>query len=576
MTGNSAAVCFLLALSVVPALAQIPNGTAVGPDAPHLPASAPNTDAPETSDTSVPIVSAKLPQVDVSHGGLSGPLNRPHLTAVQVTYGGELTLRADEADADFAAGIYDLHGNVRVHEADTTLKAQEVTFNGRASSSVATNAEISRSYYTIRAPRIVGTPALITAYGGDFTTVPNGGPADYYLRSETITLDSGKHRGTLKNATVYLFGARLVTIPRLSFGLGGQGSSGGKHLAIPTIGVSSRYGTFIAFDSTTRIIRVPLRYRLLLPTRQSIEAVVTSSQTLYAPSVHAAPPAPYIGPKTLLSRIRAAATVPTGPLPDGDPLRFVDFLPDPNPIQLFNTPSHGGLYLDEDLSTHVSASGRLRNDLYVSRLPEISLSGDIPLTPVPKAPVYGDPQSFRANLKHIVLYAQARETLGYYQEQLSAAPYDIYARRINYQAGLAIRPLLIAPNTVLLPSISITSSSYSGSKTAYRYDRINVAINHYFSGLTAVGVQFLASNTSGNSPFDFDVLDTSRELDLRFQTGTASVVAAGRIRYDLTRGGVIDYQAALGPALRGFIPVVSYNFRTRSLGLGLQVKGLTF
>ncbi len=574
MTGNDACGSLLLLLLLAsPALAQLPNGTAAGPDAPRSPVSAPDadTDAPALTGPARP-----LPQVVIGIGGTSGPATRKHIEAPQLTYGGELTLRTDQADADLVAGTYDLHGHVRIHETDTTLKAQEVTFEGRKSSGVATNAEIDRSYYTIRAPRIAGTPELITAYGGDFTTVPNGGPADYYLRSQTITLDSGKRRGTLKNATLYLFGARLVTLPRLSFGLGGSGGGARRTLAIPTVGVSSRYGTFLAFGNTTRFMRLPLQYRLLLPTRQTIEAAVTSSQTLYTPPAHAAPAAPYAGPTTLLDRIRTAATVSPGPLPDGDPLRFVDFLPDPNPISLFNTPSHGGLYLGEDLSTHIASSGRRRNDLYVSRLPEVALSGDLPLTPVPNAPAYGDPQAFRANLKHIVLYAQARETLGYYQEQLSAAPYHIYARRVSHQAGLSTRPLLIAPNTVLLPSISINTNSYSGDKTAYRYDQINVAVNHYFSESTAVGVQFLASSTSGNSPFNFDVLDTSRELDLRFQTGTARLVAAGRIRYDLSRGGVIDYQAAIGPALRGFIPVFSYNFRTRSLGLGLQVKGLTF
>lgn len=577
MTGNKFAACLLLLLLASPAPAQLPNGTDAGPDAPHLPVSAPSVDAPETPNTSGPASPSKpLPSVNLQIGGASGPLNHPVVKAVQVTYGGELTLSADQADASFAAGTYDLTGSVRVHEADTTLRAGEVKFEGRGSSAEATNAQLFRGYYTIRAPRISGTPELITAYGGDFTTVPNGGPADYYLRSQTLTLDAQKRRGTLRNATVYLFGTRLLTIPRLSFGLGGPGGGAKRTLAIPTIGVSSRYGTFIAFGNTTRFLRLPFQYRLLLPTRQSVEAAVTSGQTLYSPPVHPAPAVPYTGPVTLLDRLRAAATVTTGPLPDGDPLRFTDFLPDPNPIQLFNSPSRGGLYLGEDLSVHIAASGRRRNDLYVSRLPEVTLSGDIPLTPVPKGPVYGDPQSFRAALRHIVLYAQARESIGYYREQLSAAPYHIYARRISHQAGLATRPLLIAPNTVLLPSVSITTNSYSGDKTAYRYDQINVAVNHYFSDLSAVGVQFLASSTSGNSPFNFDVLDTSRELDLRFQTGTARLVAAGRIRYDLSRGGVIDYQAAIGPALRGFIPVFSYNFRTRTIGLGLQVKGLTF
>ena len=562
-----------------PALAQIPNGTAAGPDALRPPVAAPDHSVPDIAGPdgapfSLPPV--RLPQVVVDTGGASGPANKTHIITPRLTYGGELTLRADEADADFPAGTYDLRGGVRIHETDTTLVAQEVTFNGRESSGVATDAEIDRSYFTIRAPRIAGTPEKITAYGGDFTTVPNGGPADFYLRSQTITLDSVKHRGTLRNAAVYLFGTRLVTIPRLSFGFGGPGGGARRALAIPTVGYSSRYGAFIAFGNTTRIMRLPFQYRLLLPTRQSVQADVTSFQTLYTPRVRSAPPAPYAGPVTLLDRVRLAATVPPGPLPEGDPLRFTDFLPDPNPIPLFNTPSHGGLYLGEDLSTHIASSGRRRTDLYVSRLPEVNLSGDLPLTPVPKPPIYGDPKSFRANLKHLVLYAQARETVGYYREQLSSAPYHIHARRISHEAGLSTRPLLIAPNTVLLPSISINTNSYSGNKTAYRYDQINVAVNHYFSPLTAVGVQFLASSTSGDSPFNFDVLDTSRELDLRLQTGTARLVVAGRIRYDLARGGVIDYQAALGPSLRGFIPVFSYNFRTRSLGIGIQVKGFTF
>ncbi len=583
MTGNKRLLhgsCLLLLLSAAPALAQLPNGTAAGPDA-SPPTAASTPESPDTLDAAVPQnapprISPKLPpKVDVQYGSKSGPLSRTHLQDVRVTYGGELTLDADQADANLAAGQYDLRGDVRLHEADTSLKADALTFGGPHQEAVATNALVSRSYYSIRAPRLAGTPEKIVAYNGSFTTVPNGGPADYYLRAQTITLDSAAHRGTLKNATLYLFGVRLVTFRRLSFGFNKSGGAGGRKLVIPTVGVSSRYGTFLAFGSDTRIMRLPVRYQVLLPTRQSVQASATSFQTLYAPHVSSGPAVPYAGPITLLGRIRAAATVLPGPLPEGDPLRFQDFLPDPNPIQLFNAPSHGGLYLGENLSTHVAASGNRRTDLYVSRLPEVTLSGSIPLSPVPNAPVAGDPQSFRAALRHVVLYAQAQQTIGEYEEQ-SMSPGRIRDRRVFTQAGLSTRPLLIAPNTVLLPSISITSSSYSGDKSAYRYDQINVAVNHYFSDLTAVGVQFLASSTSGSSPFNFDVLDTNRELDLRFQTGTARLVAAGRIRYDLSKGGVIDYQVALGPSLRGFIPILSYNFRTRSIGLGIEVKGLTF
>ncbi len=113
--------------------------------------------------------------------------------------------------------------------------------------------------------------------------------------------------------------------------------------------------------------RLPVQYRLLLPTRQSVEATLTSRQTLYAPRPPAAPPFPCPqGRSTLLDRIRAFATLPPGPLPEGDPLLFHDFLPEPNPIRLVDSPARGGLDLAEELSVHIASQGRRRDDLYVT------------------------------------------------------------------------------------------------------------------------------------------------------------------------------------------------------------------
>jgi len=296
------------------------------------------------------------------------------------------------------------------------------------------------------------------------------------------------------------------------------------------------------------------------------------------PRTHSAKSAPdsTAEPMTMLDRIRAFATAPTGPLPEGDPLLFHDFLPDANPIRLFDTPSHGGVKLAEVVSLHQAAQGRKRDDLYVTRLPEVTLLGQLPLTAIPEAPVSGDPSEFRRGLRHLVVYGDVQQTYGSYREQLSSAPYTIRERRVRTQFGLSTRPLLVAPNTVILPRFSVSTSSYSGSKTAYRYDQVSVALNHYFSDLNAVSVQYLASTTGGDSPFNFDVLDTTRELDVRLQLGNRCLVTAGRIRYDLSRSGVIDYQVVIAPALRGFSPVFSYSFRTRSLGLGIEVKGITF
>ncbi|MDQ2799071.1 MAG: hypothetical protein M3Y13_05445, partial [Armatimonadota bacterium] len=565
---------FLLA---APALAQMPNAGDTAPNAPPPPAITPAAPAPDSAPALDSAQSSvETSSVDTRIGSLSGPLNRPHIQGYHVTYGGEATLDADQVDGDLRAGHkdYTLSGHIRLHEADTTLRAGEITFNGDTQDGSATDALINQKIFTVQSAFLEANPKLLTATNADVMTVPPGEKADFHIHAQMVTLDPVRRRGVLRNATLYLFGTRLLTVPRVTFRLGaGGGDTARRTGMLPTVGVSARYGTYLAFGNDLHVARQTVQYRLLLPTRQSVEATLTSRQTLYAPPAPAAPPAaPHLGPVMLLERLRAFATAPLPVLPDGDPLRFHDFLPEPNPIRLFNVPSRGGLELAEELSTHVAAQGRLRDDLYVSRLPEVTLRAQIPLTRLPAPPAYGDAAAFRAALRHLVFYAEAQETVGEYREQ----PTNVNARRVRSQLGFSAYPLLVAPNTVFQPRVLISTSGYNGSKNAYRYDQLDVALNHYFSDLTAVGVQFLASNTGGDSPFNFDVLDTSREMDLRLQIGRGRLITAGRIRYDLSHHGVIDYQIAVAPALNGFIPVFSYNFRTRTVGLGLEIKGVTF
>ncbi len=541
------------------------------PDQPPAPISA----GPPRMPTTLPPPPA-APAVDLVYQRLSGPVDHPRIVLPRVVYGNELTLDADTAEADLAARRYVLSGHVRVHETDTTLRTGAVTLSGAAQTALVDSALVTQRVFSLRADTLTAQPTRVVGQHVMVTTVADGGRADVSIRAQTLTLDQTSERGTLRNASLYLFGTRLLTVPRVTFRVGSRGGAAQRKLLIPTIGVSSRYGTFLAFGSSTRIGAVPFQYRLLLPTRQSLQAVVFGQQTLYAPSSPRPPEAPPGPPPTLLENIRAFATAPTPLLPAGDPLLFHDFLPQPNPIILFDAPDRGGLTLGEEGSIHVAANGRRRDDLYVSRLPEVTLHGRLPLTPLPPRPATGDPAAFRAALRRVVLYLDAQETIGSYREQLSTAPYTIRARRTQTQVALSAFPFLIAPNTVIQPRFSISSSGYSGSKTAYRYDQLAVDINHYFSDLAAVGVQFKGSTASGDSPFNFDVLDSTRELDVRLQMGNRHLVVAGRVRYDLSQSGVIDYQLALSPALRGLLPVFSYNFRTRSIGLGVEVKGVTF
>ncbi len=536
---------------------------------------APITAGPPVVPTSLPPPPA-APEAVLTYRHATGPLDDLTFALPRIVYGNELTLDADTEEADSAAHRNILSGHVRVHETDTTLRADTVTLSGTPQTALADNALVTRGVFSVRARTLTAMPTLMVGQDVTVTTVPDGGQADASIRAQTLTLNQTQEQGTLRNASLYLFGTRLLTVPRVSFRIGKRAGRAQKKLMIPTIGVSSRYGTFLAFGSSTRIGKVPFQYRLLLPTRQSLQAVVFGQQTLYAPAEPRLTPPPPGPPPTLLDNIRAFATAPAPLLPPGDPLLFHDFLPQPNPINVFDTPSRGGLTVAEEGSIHVAANGRRRDDLYVSRLPEVTLHGQLPLTPLPDPPATGDPSAFRAALRRVVFYLDAQETIGSYREQSSTAPYNIRARRAQTQVGISAFPLLIAPNTVLQPRFSISSSGYSGGKSAYRYSQLSIDVNHYFSDLAALGVQFKGSTASGDSPFNFDVLDSTRELDVRLQMGNRHLVVAGRVRYDLSQSNVIDYQLALAPALRGLLPVFSYNFRTRSLGLGVEVKGVTF
>ena len=212
----------------------------------------------------------------------------------------------------------------------------------------------------------------------------------------------------------------------------------------------------------------------------------------------------------------------------------------------------------------------------MTRLPEVNLAASIPLTPPSFMPPPDDPVAFRHYLSHVLVYANFQTALGRFHED----PTGIDATRLRETFSLSARPLLVAPNTFFLPGYALTTNHYSGlgasrasSGTSYSYSQYSLALNHYFSDFSAAGVQFIASQPGGDSPFNFDVLDTTRELDGRIQVGDRKLAVAGSIRYDALHPHVIDYTLAVAPGLRGFTPVFSYRFFSRAFGIGFEIPG---
>jgi hypothetical protein len=270
--------------------------------------------------------------------------------------------------------------------------------------------------------------------------------------------------------------------------------------------------------------------------------------------------------------IRRYTAIPRPTLPENDPLTFHSFIPESDPIRLFAERSRGGLDLNEQLSSHIASSGNERDDLYVTRLPELRLSGNVPLTRVLALPNNGDPVAFRDYLRHPTLYAGSSWSFGQYYEE----PTKIRHSRSHYDVSAWSSPLYLLRNTVVVPQIQYSANHYGGSTVDYRYWQASVLATHFFTDRAAAGVQYLLSSVSGRSPFNFDVLDTAHELDGRLQLGDHHFVAAGLVKYDIDRDRVFDYKLTAAPNIHGLVPELSYDFQSRSLETGLQIEGISF
>ncbi|MEO7716715.1 MAG: hypothetical protein ABIY70_10960 [Capsulimonas sp.] len=585
MTGSktrSALVAFSLAmLPVGQALAEDPPavtqpGTSLPPSPANPIGSGPKAVSPEpntTSDAPLPVLSLDFEHISGSQDGgvLEGTPDKP----VRLNYGGEFFVQADRIEGDLAHHNYSATGNVKAYDKIAIIAADKLIFDGAAKTSVGENILLYQRPYRIHASRIEATPLRIVATDGHLTTTPPGVSPDFEMRTSKITLTPDAHipgvtRGSAENASFYLFHNRILTLPRVRFRSGGQsGDAGPESKLTPSFGLSDRYGVFseVRYQG---VGRYPIEGYALLPTKQSPQVRVTTHQTLIAGHVRPAPAQPpRRDPLAALHQFEQNASPP---LPYGDPLLFHDFLPEGASIHPFDSPWGGGLFLSEELAAHLSASGRRRDDLYVSRLPELRLDGSIPLVPVRSAPPPGDPVAFRQFLRRPVFYASAGLTTGEYHEQ----PTDIHGRRDRVQVGLYTRPWMLGKDTLFLPSIQNTYNHYDKSKSLYQYTQTNLAIVHYFTDRTALSFEYRTSKVTGDSPFNFDALDTSRELITRAQLGNHNFAVSGLVRYDLERNDVLDYRVTVAPTLHGFIPTFTYNFRDRSLNVNFEVEGITF
>src|SRR5579875_1530670 len=132
------------------------------------------------SQTSLP--AGALPSVTLNFGSLTGGYEDATATDITVTYGGDLTVQADRLHGNLLQQNYLAAGHVRIHDADTTLTAGSLQFQGQENEGIAADAVLVRRPFTVRAVQIGITASTLDAKQGSFTTAPPGTRPDLEAR----------------------------------------------------------------------------------------------------------------------------------------------------------------------------------------------------------------------------------------------------------------------------------------------------------------------------------------------------------------------------------------------------------
>jgi len=516
--------------------------------------------------TNMPAVTFKAPHSTFS--GSKVTLTGDKGIPVRLEYGGVLTITSNSLTGDQITQTYTAEDDVRLVATDTSIDAQDLTFEAQKASVEANKAEIKQRPFIIRAETIRAKPSSISADQARFTTARSGERAGYEIRARTITIDPVSRSGVARDAALYLFGTRIVTIPRFSFKLNTAADGQDEENFRPAIGGSRRYGPFVSvkrkFGNMDAFVLIPQRQAPTLRFRMY-------NHLISFKKYDEAPPPP-VSPTDYVGLIRKWSTTPKDIVPEGDPLGYHSFLPEDDPIRLFAARPRGGLDSTLEAASRVAAAGNNRDDLYVTRLPEARLIGTIPLTrprPIPKT---GTSEGLRNYLRHPTFYAGASYSFGQFYEQ----PTNIRHSRSQYDLYGWATPIYLGADTVMAPRVQYTKDYYGGQHGDYQYTQASVLVQHYFTDRNAFGLQYLLSSVTGSSPFNFDVLDTAKELDARGQIGNHHIVLSGLARYDIDRSRVFDYRVTLAPDFGGLVPTATYDFRARSLSMGLEIDGVSF
>ena len=424
----------------------------------------------------------------------------------RVTYG-EIILTADTIVGDAQTGDVEASGNVEFQNGARNLRGQSFTYNFKMDKGLATDAVADADGVFFRGAELKSEPGRYILTASRFTMCNLEKP-HYYLSARELLIEPGKQL-VAKDVAVVFYGRRLFNVPRYRIDLADRKTRAALYL--PSVGISRRSGLFAGYQFDLGHgagTRGTFDFRL--STKQVFQGGINYDR---------------LGGRSIVLRAD------------------------------YREPWYGGNVAN----------------LMVSRLPEIGIrfgpqsaldQFSSPREPLSLSRELIDPLAEDTRPGRVVFLGEAGA--GRFTEE----PDFIRATRYDARAMAWLDPLEVGRNSFVSPGIYGRISSY-GNGDEYADLAFRLAVGRKLSETAFVSATYITHSTHGNTPFNFDHIEMTDELDLGAGFPIGEFRMEIGVRYNLQQQTVFDTDLSLSRVFHCMEPSITWKKRFREFAIGV-------
>jgi hypothetical protein len=478
----------------------------------------------------------------------------------------DLSIVADQVEWDAKQQRVVATGNVTVTRGDERIRGASFAFEGVEGLFVAEEAVAVSPPFRISGKRITQAPDELKAEDARLSLRPDGG-GELRFRTEELRIRLG-NRLILRNATIYLFGTRLITVRHLSLPISASSDQDRAVGATPPFSfrLSPASGTAIGLGRDVALFRnVFASAQTDFTTRQGIQYTLGLRANFITPPPdlrgRRALPLPGGIPDPDATPLQRILTARRPPAPFDPVLDYYDVLATPN---ILEDPTRYGTRLGFVRAVYAhnrEFGGRRQGIVLVSRKPEAQAFLRLPLSRPMRA---DENEEARRALRSPRFALIGEATSGTVTETRlnEATRRSIEQNRTSGLIGIGLQPLLVGSRVLVGGQVSYQHSHYNDGQT-YRITETSVAAA--LPGRTgSLGAAWIKRGIGGATPFIYDSVDTQDEAQARGELRLNRITLAGLVRYDTNQNKLFDTEIAVG--LRGSLIEPRFSYRTLNGG----------